>query len=97
MKLHFFEHYRALIELFGPLDSINTEYFERLHIDLVKEAYHATNHKDEYWQIVLWLYRKEKILHHTKYINWLLQPHHLDNQKKVNTLSTKSSMASKND
>ena len=82
MKLHFFEHYRALIELFGPLDGVNTEYFERLHIDFVKEAYRATNHKDEYWQMVLWLERKEKILRHTKYINWLLHPHRQDNEKK---------------
>ena len=90
MKLHFFKHYRALIELFGPLDGINTEYFERLHIDFVKEAYRATNHKDEYWQMVLWLERKEKILRHTKYINWLLHPHPLENPKKSINCQPKS-------
>ena len=90
MKLHFFEHYHALIELFGPLDGINTEYFERLHIDFVKEAYCATNHKGEYWQMVVWLERKEKMLCHTKYINWLLQPHHLENQHKSISCQPKS-------
>lgn len=90
MKLHFFKHYRALIELFGPLDGINTEYFERLHIDFVKEAYRATNRKDEYWQMVLWLERKEKILRHTKYINWLHHSRHSPNQKKPLACQPKS-------
>jgi hypothetical protein len=72
MKLHFFKHYHHLIELFGTTDGYNTEYTERLHIDLAKEAYRATNHKDEYWQMVLWLERKEKIQCHTKFINWYI-------------------------
>lgn len=73
MKLHFFDHYRKLIELFGTADGYNTEYTERLHIDLIKEAYAATNHKDEYWQMVLWLIRKEQILRHSNYMEWRLQ------------------------
>ena len=70
IKLHFFRHYHKLIELFGTTDGYNTEYTERLHIDLAKQAYQATNHKDEYWQMVLWLERKEKIQRHNKFINW---------------------------
>ena len=53
-KLHFSSHYRFFIELYGTIDNYNTEYTERLHIDLVKEAYHATNGKDEYTQMTIW-------------------------------------------
>ncbi|TEB31128.1 hypothetical protein FA13DRAFT_1791834 [Coprinellus micaceus] len=45
-KLHFASHYVRLIKLFGTTDNFNTEYTERLHIDLAKDAYEATNHKD---------------------------------------------------
>ena len=69
-KLHFARHYRYLIELLGAADNFNTEYTERLHIDLAKEAYRATNRKDEYVQMTLWLERKEKILRHDRYIKW---------------------------
>jgi hypothetical protein len=70
MKLHFFQHYSHLIELFGTTDGYSTESTERLHIDLAKNAYRATNHKDEYWQMVLWLERREKIQQHAKFMNW---------------------------
>lgn len=73
-KLHFVtRHYRHLIELFGAADNFSTEYTERLHIDLTKEAYRATNRKDEYTQMTLWLERKEKILRHAAYIKWCQQ------------------------
>ncbi|KAJ7803565.1 hypothetical protein B0H14DRAFT_3091956 [Mycena olivaceomarginata] len=55
---------------FGTTDNFNTEYTERLHIDFAKDAYRATNHKDEYPQMTQWLERKEKILLHSKYIQW---------------------------
>ncbi|KAH9060410.1 hypothetical protein EDB83DRAFT_2506630 [Lactarius deliciosus] len=57
---------------FGTTDNFNTEYTERLHIDLAKDAYAATNHKDEFPQMALWLEWKEKIARHTKYIQWRL-------------------------
>ncbi|THU77979.1 hypothetical protein K435DRAFT_877154 [Dendrothele bispora CBS 962.96] len=38
----------------------NTETTERLHIDFAKDAYRASNHKDEYAQMTLWLERREK-------------------------------------
>ncbi|KAF7972500.1 hypothetical protein HWV62_17870 [Athelia sp. TMB] len=56
--------------LFGTSDNYNTEYTERLHIDLAKDAYRATNHKDEFAQMTIWLERKEKILRHESYIHW---------------------------
>ncbi|KAJ7117694.1 hypothetical protein C8R44DRAFT_832357 [Mycena epipterygia] len=69
-KLHFLRHYTSGIKRFGTTDNFNTEYTERLHIDLAKDAYRATNHKDEYPQMTQWLERKEKILLHAKFIYW---------------------------
>ena len=67
-KLHYMAHYRFFIERFGTADNFNTEYTEHLHIDLAKDAYRASNHKDEYPQMTAWLDRKEKVLQHDKYI-----------------------------
>ena len=67
-KLHSMGHYRHFIERFGTLDNFNTEYTERLHIDLAKDAYRATNSKDEYPQMTTWLDRQEKIMLHEKFI-----------------------------
>ncbi|KAH7917158.1 hypothetical protein BV22DRAFT_1026893, partial [Leucogyrophana mollusca] len=71
-KLHSGRHYPLMIQTFGTTDNYNTEYTERLHIDLAKDAYRATNHKNEYPQMTLWLERREKILRHEKYIQWRL-------------------------
>jgi len=60
-KLHSLLHYTASIRLFGTTDNYNTEQSERLHIDLTKDAYRATNCKDEYPQMTAWLERHEKI------------------------------------
>jgi hypothetical protein len=61
-KLHFLRrHYLPAIRLYGTTDNYNTEYTERLHIDLVKDAYRAMNHKAEYPQMTVWLERREKI------------------------------------
>ncbi|KAJ7161769.1 hypothetical protein C8R43DRAFT_1086546 [Mycena crocata] len=69
-KLHNISHYPLFIRLFGTVDNYNTEYTERLHIDFAKDAYRATNRKDEYLQMTLWLERKEKVLRHDKFIRW---------------------------
>ncbi|KAJ6479726.1 hypothetical protein C8R45DRAFT_1054433 [Mycena sanguinolenta] len=71
-KLHGCGHYPMYIKLFGTTDNYNTEYTERLHIDLAKDAYRLTNFKDEFPQMTLWLERKEKIFRHEKYIQWRL-------------------------
>jgi hypothetical protein len=71
-KLHFARHYVDHIKLYGTLDNFNTEYTERLHIDLAKDAYAATNHKDEFTQMAVWVERKEKILRHRQYVDWRL-------------------------
>ncbi|KAI0765843.1 hypothetical protein BD413DRAFT_494507 [Trametes elegans] len=72
-KLHFLLHYTRFVKLFGTTDNYNTEATERLHIDLAKDAYRATNHKDEYPQMTKWLEHHEKMSHHTNYVLWRLQ------------------------
>ncbi|KAK7467674.1 hypothetical protein VKT23_004727 [Stygiomarasmius scandens] len=69
-KLHFLCHYSRAIKLYGTCDNYNTETTERLHIDLTKEAYRASNRKDEYIQMTKWLERREKIVYHSNYIAW---------------------------
>lgn len=69
-KLHACTHYIASIKLFGTTDNYDTQYTERLHIDLAKEARRATNMKDELPQMTTWLERREKVARHEKYINW---------------------------
>jgi hypothetical protein len=60
-KLHSLSHYASSIQLFGTTDNYNTEQSERLHIDFAKDAYRATNRKDEYSQMTKWLERRERI------------------------------------
>ncbi|KAI0070284.1 hypothetical protein K474DRAFT_1743338 [Panus rudis PR-1116 ss-1] len=56
-KLHSLDHYRPAIERLGTPDNFNTEYTERLHINFAKDAYEASNKKDEYPQMTQWLDR----------------------------------------
>ena len=63
-KLHSLLHYESSIGLFGTTDNYNTEQTEHLHINFTKDAYHATNHKDEYMQMTTWLERREKVQQH---------------------------------
>ncbi|KIJ63535.1 hypothetical protein HYDPIDRAFT_66918, partial [Hydnomerulius pinastri MD-312] len=67
-KLHSLRHYVYMVRCFWTTDNYTTAYTERLHIDLTKDAYRATNHKDEYFQMTVWLERKEKMLYHNNYI-----------------------------
>ncbi|KAG1853124.1 hypothetical protein F4604DRAFT_1933418 [Suillus subluteus] len=78
-KLHFTLHYTHMIQMYGTTDNYNTEYTERLHIDLAKYAYHSTNHKNEFTQMMTWLEWREKKFCHEKYIQWRLRgaTHHL--------------------
>ena len=69
-KLHFAKHYMDLVKLFGTTNNYNTEYTKRLHIYLAKHAYAATNYKDEFTQMTIWLERKEKVHRHEQYIQW---------------------------
>ena len=71
-KLHFLSHYVPLIKWTGAADNFDTEYSERLHIDLTKVPSEATNRIDELAQMTLWLERKEKMLQFDEYIKWRL-------------------------
>ncbi|KDQ27146.1 hypothetical protein PLEOSDRAFT_1043945 [Pleurotus ostreatus PC15] len=70
--LHSLVHYARAITLYGTTDNYSTESTERLHIDFAKDAYAATNHKDEFPQMTAWLERREKVLFHEKFIEWRL-------------------------
>jgi hypothetical protein len=72
-KLHSLSHYSSSIQLFSTTDNYNTEQSERLHIDLTKNAYRATNRKDEYVQMTTWLERREKLQQHVAFVNWKQQ------------------------
>jgi hypothetical protein len=69
-KLHSLTHYASSIRLFGTTDNYNTEQSERLHIDLAKNAYRATNRKDEYSQMTIWLERRERIQRQSAFMDW---------------------------
>lgn len=71
-KLHALLHYSFSIRLFGTSDNYDTEYSERLHIDFAKDAYRATNRRDEYPQMTTWLTRKEKVISFGKFVQWRL-------------------------
>ena len=68
-KLHSLIHYTSSVQQFGTTDNYNTEQSERLHIDLAKNAYRATNRKDEYPQMTVWLERRERIEQHAAVVN----------------------------
>jgi hypothetical protein len=67
-KIHTMHHYPDDITLFGTTDNYNTEQTERLHIDMAKNAYRASNRRNEYPQMTIWLERREKILRHNTFI-----------------------------
>ncbi|KAH8986507.1 hypothetical protein EDB83DRAFT_2240317 [Lactarius deliciosus] len=79
-KVHSLLHYKSSITLFGSTDNYNTEQTERLHIDFTKDAYRATNHKDEYPQMTAWLERREKIQQHMMFIAWRQRTQYDDTQ-----------------
>lgn len=60
-KFHSLLHYIQSIRQFGTTDNYNTEMFERLHIDFAKDAWRATNHCNEFPQMVKWITRNEKM------------------------------------
>ncbi len=79
-KIHSLIHYSPSIRLFGTTDNYNTEQTERLHINFTKDAYRATNHKDEYSQMTTWLERRKKVQLHSTFIKWRQQSDHANIQ-----------------
>ncbi|KAI9434940.1 hypothetical protein H4582DRAFT_2112453 [Lactarius indigo] len=70
LGVHSLLHYRSSITLFGTTDNYNMEQFEQLHIDFTKGAYHATNRKDEYSQMTVWLEHRGKVQMHMAFVEW---------------------------
>ncbi|KAH7069397.1 hypothetical protein BKA62DRAFT_628937, partial [Auriculariales sp. MPI-PUGE-AT-0066] len=60
-KLHALQHYVGSIENLGTTDNYDTEATERLHIDLAKHAFQATNKRDFTYQMCQWLERRERV------------------------------------
>jgi hypothetical protein len=69
-KFHLLLYYWLSITLISTRDNYNTEQIEHLHIDFAKDAYWATNHKDKYFQMTLWLEHHKKMQWHTAFIKW---------------------------
>ncbi|KAI0733701.1 hypothetical protein C8Q72DRAFT_880835 [Fomitopsis betulina] len=60
-KLHSLLHYVSSICQFGTTDNYNTEMFECLHIDFAKKVWCASNHQDEFPQMMRWISWQEKM------------------------------------
>ncbi|KJA17560.1 hypothetical protein HYPSUDRAFT_146380 [Hypholoma sublateritium FD-334 SS-4] len=69
-KLHNIRHYIDSIRSHGTTDGFNTEGSERLHIDLAKAGYLASNKKDYILQMTTWLQRQESIHRFCGYLQW---------------------------
>ncbi|KAH9024113.1 hypothetical protein EDB85DRAFT_1870274, partial [Lactarius pseudohatsudake] len=61
------------VKLYSTMDNFITKNTEQLHIDLAKDAYATTNHKDEFSQMTTWLECKEKIHWHNCLVQWQLE------------------------
>ncbi|EGO04725.1 hypothetical protein SERLA73DRAFT_149123 [Serpula lacrymans var. lacrymans S7.3] len=59
-KFHSLLHYVNSIRWFGATNNYNTEMFEHFHIDMAKDAWRASNHRNERPQMTTWLTRQEK-------------------------------------
>ncbi|THU75625.1 hypothetical protein K435DRAFT_706780, partial [Dendrothele bispora CBS 962.96] len=92
-KIHFLCHYVRAIKFYGTTDNYNTETTERLHIDFAKDAYRASNKKDEYSQMTKWLERREKVMHHSNYVAWRCTQFTSSQQQVDNMVNTSSQTA----
>lgn len=54
-KFHSLLHYIDSIKFFETTDNYNTEAFECFSIDFAKEGWQASNHHDEFPQMINWL------------------------------------------
>ena len=72
-KFHSLLHYIDCIKMYGTTDNYNTEAFERLHIDLAKEGWRASNTRNAIPQMTKWLERQEKIEMFGRYVNRTLE------------------------
>lgn len=71
-KLHNIKHYLDAIRALGAATGYNTEATERLHIDLAKIGYRASNKKAYTKQMTTWLQRQEAIWRFKMYLQWVM-------------------------
>ncbi|EJD33325.1 hypothetical protein AURDEDRAFT_77066 [Auricularia subglabra TFB-10046 SS5] len=64
------EQLQESIRLFGTTDNYNTEATERLHIDLAKHAFRATNKRNFVSQMCRWLERREAVFWFATHLAW---------------------------
>ncbi|KAF7336496.1 hypothetical protein MSAN_02304300 [Mycena sanguinolenta] len=69
-KLHKLKHYVDSIRSRGTADGFNSEGTERLHIDLAKVGYNASNRREYTRQMTLWLRRQERVHKFGSYLQW---------------------------
>ncbi|KAF8124506.1 hypothetical protein K438DRAFT_2154332 [Mycena galopus ATCC 62051] len=69
-KLHKLKHYTNSIRSRGTAAGFNTEATERLHIDLAKVGYKATNKKAYIQQMATWLQRQESVQKFGAFLQW---------------------------
>ncbi|KAG8737493.1 hypothetical protein FRC10_008099 [Ceratobasidium sp. 414] len=67
-KIHMIQHYVHLIRELGTPDGYNTETSERLHIDVAKLGYRASNKVNYVKQMALYIQRMEAIAMHAAYL-----------------------------
>ncbi|KAJ7718055.1 hypothetical protein B0H16DRAFT_1678191 [Mycena metata] len=69
-KVHKMKHYVDSIRWKGTADGFNTENTERLHIDIAKAGYKATNRVAYTRQMTTWLARQEATYKFGTYLQW---------------------------
>ena len=69
-KLHNIKHYLDSIRSRGTADGFNSEGTERLHIDLAKLGYRASNKRAYIKQMTIWLTRQEAVQRFCAYLQW---------------------------
>lgn len=69
-KIHKLKHYVDSIRSRGTADGFNSEATERLHIDLAKVGYNASNKKAYTRQMTVWLRRQESVHKFGSYLQW---------------------------
>ncbi|QRV84442.1 hypothetical protein RhiJN_12458 [Ceratobasidium sp. AG-Ba] len=67
-KIHAMCHYAEAIRELGAVDAYNTETPERLHIEFAKRAYKATNRKNFFEQMTIYLERRERVVKFDSYL-----------------------------
>ncbi|KAG1760237.1 hypothetical protein EDD22DRAFT_980691 [Suillus occidentalis] len=72
-KFHSLQHYLENIKNFGTTDNYNTEMFERFHIDFCKEAWYASNGRNEKPQMIAWLTRRKKVSSFQSYLKMSME------------------------